>query len=119
MGVKDGALLLRPSSTYTHNLKNIREGLYNDFPKAGPHPKVGVDASIFIVAAISSKGALQELYMEPKVPVYTVSEYVKGYLTLFKEQYFDPILVFDGGRNLLSLCVKVLSIQYCSDLPQA
>ena len=72
MGVVDGPKLLRPSQKLTDSLKDIRETVYQTFPKHGPHPIVGIDVSIFIVGAIRTKGALQELFMEPKVPVMSV-----------------------------------------------
>jgi len=101
MGVVDGPKMLRPAHQLTDTLKDIRETVNERFPKHGPHPIVGIDVSIFIVPAIRTKGALQELFMEPKVPVMSVAYYVRDFCLLLKKNNFQPILVFDGARNPL------------------
>ena len=96
MGVVDGPKLLRPSTRRADSLRRIRwEGQSNK------NPIVGVDVSILIVSAIRTKGALEELNMEPRVPVLTVAYYVRDYCLVLKRNGFDPILVFDGARNPL------------------
>ena len=115
MGVVDGPKLLRLSQKLTDSLKDIRETVYQRFPKHGPHPIVGIDVSIFIVGAIRTKGALQELFMEPKVPVMSVTYYVRDFCLMLKRNNFQPILVFDGARNPLKKETNIKRYQHLED----
>ncbi len=98
MGVVDGPALLRPVHGFTDTLAKIWED-DERFPKNGPDPIVGVDVSVFMVPASKTKGALQEMFMEPKVPVMSVSEYLRLFCLLLKRNKFSPLLVFDGQRS--------------------
>ena len=61
MGVADGTKALKSSTRVGKSLASIRDQHRN--------PVVGIDVSIFMMMALRTKGALEELNMEPKVPV--------------------------------------------------
>ena len=96
MGVDDLSPLLRPNKQYTTSLKEIRRKHPVDDEKQ--LILVGIDVSIFIVRAIKTKDALDEMFLEPKVPCQAVAKYVLAYVRLLRKHNLEPILFFDGNR---------------------
>jgi len=93
MGVVDRPKLLRPSTRYTHSLKEIRDSFSKD-----KRVITGVDVSPWIVAVLNHKESLDEQFMEPRVPVLAVAKYVQTFCLLLINNNIQPILVFDGQR---------------------
>ena len=98
MGVQDGTQFLKPDghTWCTHSLKSIRK-LHPDGDN-DPNPFVAVDLSLWVVRALKTDRVCAEFFMEPKVPVKYVSEYVFERLRLLRKNKLEPILVADGQR---------------------
>jgi hypothetical protein len=100
MGVDNESKLALNKGAIKSSLHNIRRSLYNKgFPKEGPHPTVAVDVEIFLVPAMRRKQAVAEFFMEPPVPVTTVSKAVTDYFNLLVKYDYVPIAVFGGQSN--------------------
>ncbi|CAJ1940617.1 unnamed protein product [Cylindrotheca closterium] len=101
MGVKDGAAYCRPSQGFTHTVKTICTRLNDKFPAGGPHnPVVGVDISCWLIAApLSTSQLVQQFFMERKVPVTHVVNYVFKHVDLLIRNGFGVLLIFDRASN--------------------
>jgi len=98
MGVQDGSVYCRPSSSFSHTL----EGISRTYPRGnGQKLVVAVDASIYIVSSLRYVLALQEINMRLMVPVKCIAIKVMEEVEKLSENGFTPILVFDGARDPL------------------
>jgi len=100
MGVQDGAPYCRPSRGMTDTVESIRGTLNQKYPSDGPHlPYAGVDLSGWIVAALKQKQAVQQVFMEPPVPVSSAVDYIRQRADILIKNGFIPLFIFDGATN--------------------
>ena len=93
MGVKEASKILYPTRALPDSLKEIRGQYSNDQTVLG-----GVDASIWMVAVLNHKDALEQQFMEPQIPVTAVAQYIRDFCMLLIANNIQPVLVFDGQR---------------------
>ncbi|CAJ1931079.1 unnamed protein product [Cylindrotheca closterium] len=100
MGVKGGAAYCHPSQGFTHTVKSICTRLNGKFPAGGPHnPVVSVDLLCWLIAALQHKPAVQQFFMERKVPVTHIVNYIFEHGGLLIRNGFVVLLIFDGASN--------------------
>ena len=87
-----------PSKQFTDSLKDIQKEYCKKVTVIA-----SINASILMVQALKHKVSIEELFMEPKLPVCSMALNLQAYYTLLQQNNIKPVLVFDRERSPLQL----------------